>query len=276
MISYFSAFFITAILLAACFFLTRYFITKDQAAWKEKFTKVEKEHRAVEKAVRREEKKVTRLTQQCEDWKEKFEVSEKKYIPMVKELTAEKKALQTEVESLQSAINRLEGEKAQGLNKVEQLQKELTAQKEKYATDLSDSKGWKTSREKLMGEVKDVNTRLTRILRENDELKSRIVLQREKIAEAETIKKTFRKLRTSNKKLQEDLAYWEKKHYDVHHKIVEQNEELEVLKKEKNELKQLHDGNEILRQNLLKKIEEFKTKFVNVNNSYHELLAKHR
>ena len=276
MISYFSAFFITAILLAACFFLTRYFITKDQAAWKGNFTKLEREHKALEKTVKREEKKVARLTQQCDDWKEKFEASEKKYIPMVKELTADKKALEADVKNLQTAINKLEGEKGQGENKIEQLQKELTAQKEKYATDLSDSKGWKTRREKLMGEVKDVNTKLTRILRENDELKSRIVLQREKIAEAEIIKKTFRKLRASNKKLKEDLAYWEKKHYDAHHRLVDQDKEIEVLKKEKSDLKQLHDGNEILRQNLLKKIEEFKTKFVNVNNSYHELLAKNR
>jgi len=33
-------------------------------------------------------------------------------------------------------------------------------------------------------------------------------------------------------------------------------------------------GGKIQQENMMKKIEEFKTKFVNVNNAYHELKAE--
>jgi len=86
------------------------------------------------------------------------------------------------------------------------------------------------------------------------------------------MEREIRMLKTKTKKLQEDCTYWEKKHFDIHHELASLKKNADTLKSEYSELENLRKGDEILKANLLDQIKEFKTKFVDINNKYRDLV----
>ena len=81
-------------------------------------------------------------------------------------------------------------------------------------------------------------------------------------------------MKSTNRKLTKDLVYWEQKQFETNHELATTVKEIETIKAEREELVLRFKGAQIQKENMIKKIEEFKTKFVNVNNLYHELKAE--
>jgi len=71
---------------------------------------------------------------------------------------------------------------------------------------------------------------------------------------------------------EEDCTYWEKKHYDIHHELAQLKEKVVKLQAEYNEIDSLRKGDQILNDNLMSQVQEFKTKFVDINNKYRDLV----
>ena len=96
----------------------------------------------------------------------------------------------------------------------------------------------------------------------------------EKMHEVSKFTKEFRIMKSTNRKLTKDLIYWEQKQFETNHELATTTKEIVALKTEQEELVLRFKGAQIQKENMMMKIEEFKTKFVNVNNLYHELKEK--
>ena len=59
--------------------------------------------------------------------------------------------------------------------------------------------------------------------------------------------------------------------YDTHHELASLKTNVEKMEEDYKDLNLRFKGSLIEKQNILTKLEEFKTKFVNANNLYHEL-----
>ena len=117
----------------------------------------------------------------------------------------------------------------------------------------------------------------TKIVRTNmlkEELQNKIDGQVEKMHEVSKFAKEFRIMKSTNRKLTKDLTYWEQKQFETNHELATTTKEIVALKTEQEELVLRFKGAQIQKENMVKKIEEFKTKFVNVNNLYHKLKEK--
>ncbi len=274
MVSLFTFFFSLILAALAAFFLGKYFEGKNGKDWKLKYTDLQKEHDTVAKEAKRNGKQLKKMTQQHEASQEKLRNMEAKYKPMVQDLKEQLAAANQSIEDKSGEYVQMKVDYKRLNENLDRKQKELDKLKEKYTTDLADSKGWKSKRASLETEIRDLKNQLERSQSEYTKARKRIEVQMKELQEVAAYKKEFRSLKSSNKKLKEDLEYWEKKHYDAHHQLTATLEKVEGLEAKLNNEIQLKQGLEIQYQNSLEKIQEFKTKFVNVNNKYNKMLAK--
>ncbi len=272
--SWFMLFLLLSVAALIGYALSNFFKNKTDKDWKAKCLEAEKKYSEVHNENKKDKKKITNLTRQGETWKNKFEESEAKYIPITKKLETEKVELQESLDTKTTEFNKLQVTFKQIENKNERMSIELQKLKEKYATDLSDSKGWKNIRDRLNRQLDETKAKLEKSEKDKAKLNLKLEAQNKEVLEARKISSQFRVLKATNSKLNKDLAYWEKKHYDTHHELASSLTKIEELKEANKEVDLLHKGALIKEQNLLEKIQEFKTKFVNVNNKYHELINK--
>ena len=136
---------------------------------------------------------------------------------------------------------------------------------------MKDSKGWLNKRKQLEQEIVSWQKKVVSLQKENKTLKAKLATQETKMAEVSKFTQEFKNMRATNRKLSKDLKYWEQKHFDTHHELAQSKIDIEALQAASKEAELKFKGAEIQNENTLKKIEEFKTKFVNINNLYHEL-----
>jgi len=263
-------------LTAGIAFAIGWFLQKRQGEdWKDQFEVVEKRNLELANDAKKHKKVVNRLEQEANTWESKFEKSEEKYIPLTTKLNTDMATLREQLAAKNNEYGKLMTERNRHAERVERLEKEIANLKEKYATDLADSKDWKRKREQLMRQVKEFQVKHARGQREIDVLNKKLAEQTAQIKEAKSFVSSLRKLKAENKKLAVDLEYWEKMHYKTHHELAATKETLEQLQANHTQLNELKKGGEAEQKELLTKIEEFKTKFVNMNDKYYKLLKKH-
>jgi len=86
------------------------------------------------------------------------------------------------------------------------------------------------------------------------------------------LKRDLRKTTAQKNKLEKDVEYWEKKHYDTHHELAALVKTHEALTSERDELTEMRNGDAIVIGNMKKQIELFKTKFLDIDQKYKELV----
>ena len=247
---------------------------KQGAGWQNKCADLEAERSDLMNELKKEKKQGNRVKQQKDTWQSKFEEAEKKYVPLLERSKKETENLNTRIMEAENGRHTIKTELDRKAARVDQLEKELEKLKLRYDTDLSDSKGWKNKRDTLLREVKEYRAKYERTAKEAEQLRERLSNQSKSIKDAQAFQSDFRRLKATKQKLENDIEYWEKKHYDTHHELAATVKKLEDENAKNKELDLFMKGQEIKEQNMMKKLEEFKTKFVNVNNQYHELLNK--
>ena len=250
----------------------KFWQSRTSSAWQSKCDALESERSNLMNELKKEKKAASRIQQQKDSWQSKFEEAEKKYLPTVERSKKEIENLNTRILDSENTRHKMKTEVDSRNARVEQLEKEYEKLKLRYDTDMSDSKGWRNKRDSLEREVKEYRAKYERTEKEAEQLRERLSNQSKSIKEAQKFQADFRKLKAQKQKLENDIEYWEKKHYDTHHELAATIKKLEDGGKKNEELDLLMKGQEIKEQNMMKKLEEFKTKFVNVNNQYHELL----
>ena len=120
--------------------------------------------------------------------------------------------------------------------------------------------------------MKNLTTKLERQTVLANDYQKKYDKQAEEINKIRVIEREMRLLKTKTKSLEKDVEYWEKKHYDTHHELAALKKDSESMNSKYSEIEELRKGDEILKTNLMQQIQEFKTKFVDVNNKYRQIL----
>ena len=242
--------------------------------WKSRFDESQRELKSVSKQYKKDTKKVHQLEQHNANAQQKLEEVEAKYIPLNKDLTQQLQTAQTEIQTLQKENEKLTSDATYFKNQHEQIKKEKSRLNDKYANDMKASKGWANQKGSMERDIENFKAKLAASRKETKDLQKKIEAQLERMQEVNKFAQEFRNMKATNRKLTKDLDYWEKKHFETHHELAAATKEIDGLKKDKEDLFLRMKGGKIQQENMLKKIEEFKTKFVNVNNAYHELKAE--
>lgn len=256
------------------FFIGQNLKTKSDQNWKNQFNESSKELKSMTKKHHKEKKKNQQLERHQINTQQKIQETEEKYIPLNESLTQQIQTAQTELQNLQNDFDKLTSDHTYLTHQHQVLKKEKSRLNDKYATDLKASKGWANKKISLDREIENLKTRVLTSQKESKDLQKKIDAQVEKMQEVSKFAKEFRIMKSTNRKLTKDLAYWEQKQFETNHELATTVKEIEGLKTEREELVLRFKGAQIQKENMMKKIEEFKTKFVNVNNLYHELKGK--
>jgi len=255
------------------FLIGRKFKTKG-TDWKSRFDESQKELNTVSKQYKKDKKKVHQLEQQNTDAQQKLAEVEAKYIPINEDLTLQLQTAQTEIQTLKKETEKLSSDASYFTNQYEQVKKEKSRLNDKYATDMKASKGWANKKGSLERDIENFKVKLATSRKETKDSQKKVEAQLQRMQEVNKFAQEFRNMKATNRKLTKDLAYWEKKHFETHHELASVTKEIDQLKADKEDLILRMKGGRIQQDNMMKKIEEFKTKFVNVNNAYHELKAE--
>lgn len=244
---------------------------KNKFNWQEKFEATEKELNNTSKQLKKERNKVQQMEQQNGSWKAKYDAQEVKYAPMIEDYNDQINQLRTDANSQQDSYRKLESLYSSQTNQYDKLKKSHQRLQEKYTTDLADTKGWKNTKSSLESEIESHKKKIILGQRKIKELQETLDKQTNRINEANKFASEFRIMKAEKRRLTKDLAYWEKKHYDTHHELASLTKEVEKKDDDYKDLNLRFKGSLIEKENMMKKLEEFKTKFVNANNLYHEL-----
>ncbi len=256
------------------FFIGKNLKTKSDQNWKVKFNESSRELKSMTKKHHKEKKKSQQLERHQTNAQEKIQETEEKYIPLNESITQQLQVSQTELLALNTNFEKLTSDHTYLTHQYGLLKKEKSRLNDKYATDLKASKGWANTKISLDREIENLKERLLTSMKETKDLQRKIDAQVEKMQEVSKFAKEFRIMKSENRKLTKDLAYWEQKQFETNHELATTVKEIETIKSEREELVLRFKGAQIQKENMMKKIEEFKTKFVNVNNLYHELKGK--
>ena len=253
------------------YFIGKSYRGKNEVNWQEKFEDAEKELNNTSKQLKKERKRVEQMEQQNGSWKSKYEAQEEKYVPIVEDLNTQINQLKTEAKTQQDSYIKIENAHQSLTNQYDKTKKAYQKLQEKYTTDLADSKGWKNTQSSLTSEIESHKKKIILGRKEIKELKETLDKQTNRINEANKFASEFRIMKAEKRRLTKDLEYWEKKHYDTHHELAALTTNVEKMKEDYSDLNLRFKGALIEKQNMMEKLSEFKTKFVNANNLYHQL-----
>lgn len=255
------------------FLIGKNFSTKSDQNWKSQFDESSKELKSLTKKQNKEKKKIQQLEQQQTNTLQKLQEVEEKYMPLNESLTEQLQAAQTEMLTHQKGIEKLTSDYDHLTHQHQLLKKERARLNDKYATDLKASKGWGNQKFSLDSEIETLKGRLLTSRKETKAAEKKLEAQVEKMQEVSKFAQEFRIMKSNNRKLTKDLKYWEEKQFETNHQLANKIKEFDALKNDRAELVERIKGAQVQKENMMKKMEEFKTKFVNVNNLYHELKA---
>ncbi len=249
-----------------------YWKKRSEGTWQEDYKVIEKENKTLAKKAKKADKDNVRLKKQVDNWKEKAEHAEVQYKEEVANAKEQLSSFKTTEKQQLEQIRQLDSVNKNTKNSLERLENAHIKLKEKYNLDMADLKEWRKNKDKFNREVKDIKSQLKVANEKVLRLTTLSTKQAKEIEENNAFVSKLRGLKARNKKFAEDIAYWEKKHFDTHH-------ELAALKISFEELTNKHQALELQSQSvnqnnqqMLQKVQDFKTRFVDVHNKYHQLL----
>ncbi len=249
---------------------------RSEGTWKADFKKVDKENKSLEKQVAKKEKDINRLKKQTDSLKGKAADIEAMHVATISELktkiattTAENAAIKTERQDFKSKAQQLSTE----LDRLKKTHKKL---EDKYKQDTSNLKEWTTDRASFNRQFKDLKTKLKLAEEKTARLTGTIEKQNKEINENKAFVANLRSLKAQNSKFKEDLKYWEKKHYDTHHELATLKSKVDSVMERNQELEMVNQSAAQSNQQMLQKVQEFKTKFVDMNNKYHKMMESRK
>ena len=249
---------------------------RSEGTWKVDFKKVDKANKSLEKQVAKKEKDLNRLKKQTEGLKGKAADIEAVHIAKVTDLktkletlTAEHAAIKTERLDFKSKAQQLDTE----LDRLKKTHKKLD---EKYKKDTTNLKEWTTDRASFNRQFKDLKTKLKLAEEKIARLTTTVEKQTKEMDDNKAFVANLRSLKVQNIKFKEDLKYWEKKHYDTHHELATLKAKVDGVMERNQELEMVNQSAAQSNQQMLQKVQEFKTRFVDMNNKYHKLVESRK
>lgn len=232
------------------------------------------ENKQLLKSDKKDRKDADKYKKQAESWKLKFNELErnaaeevKKAQTSVTEAESNMKDLTEKNMKLEASKRTLEGAKERAENKYEQLNT-------RYKADLDDLKEWRSDKSKFDSHLKDYKSKLKLSGEQVEKLKALNEKQAAAVINAHEVTGKIRMLNAQLKKYKDDLKYWEKKHYDVNHELTKYKKVYGEVYHQHEDLKKEVEGYQNSIKEMEEKVADYKTRFVNANKEYHELLRE--
>lgn len=249
---------------------------RSEGTWKADFLATDKANKSLEKKAKKSEKDINRLKKQNEGLKGKLVViateNETKLTALQKEL-ATTKANHAEVKTSEQAFKVKSQQLSTEFDRLQKTHKKLEV---KYKQDTTNLKEWATDRASFNRQFKDLKTRAKLAEEKVAKLTTTIEKQAKEINDNKAFVTNLRSLKAQNSKFKEDLKYWEKKHYDTHHELANLKTKIDGIVERNQELEMINQSAAQSNQQMLQKVQEFKVKFVDMNNKYHKLVESRR
>jgi len=253
-----------------------YWKKRSEGTWKEDFLALEKEQKTLGKKAKKLEKENGRLKKQLDTWKEKSQLVEEEFTEYKERVKLELVTLKEDNQTKDKTIRQLESSNQNAKTNFERLEKNHTKLNEKYKEDMADLKEWRKNRDRFNRSTKDLKSRLKVSQEKVISLTASNEKMAKEIEENSAFISKLRALKARNKKLQEDLTYWEKKHYDCHHELANLKERVEGIETRNQELELQSQTATQTHQAMQQKVQEFKTRFVEINDKYHRLVETNK
>jgi len=236
--------------------------------WKLKYEEANSNYIDANKSYKAEKKRINQLIQQRDNWKAKHE----KVAPIPDQLKAEIKTHKDQLRANTDTIDSLNSEIKRLSSINEKLKSDLEKLKEKYATDMHDSRNWKSKRSSLQTEIETLSGKVRRLETDKKDLRAQVSLNTKKLDDYEVLKRNHRRLNKEQIRLKKDLEYWENKHYEAHHELSTSMETIKVQRDQLKDFKLKMQGEKLKQEQMMKQIGEFKTKFLDAKERYTALM----
>jgi len=249
---------------------------RSEGTWKVDFKRVDKANQSLEKQVAKKEKDLNRLKKQNQGAKGKLAEIEATHTTKMNALKTELETVTVQNTTLKTSEQDYKSKSQQLKTEFDRLQKTHKKLEEKYKKDTTNLKEWTTDRASFNRQFKDVKTKLKLAEEKVARLSGTIEKQNKEINDNKAFVANLRSLKAQNSKFKEDLKYWEKKHYDTHHELANLKTKVDGIVERNQELEMINQSAAQSNQQMLQKVQEFKVKFVDMNNKYHKLLESRK
>lgn len=270
-LDYFPAIIIALLIFFIAWVLSQVFAKRKHSNWKDKFQSSESELKELRKKMKNENLQVNQFKSKTEQWKNEFHILKQEFQHSQKKWDDDK---QTFIEGQEAQAKELKAfnNELQAKERItKKLQNDLDNLKKKYQTDIEDYTNWKRDKAGIVKENENQKVQIDKLKSLAKDLQTQLNEQKEAMESWREMERNIKMLKIKNKKLGDDISYWEKKHYDTHHELAQLKKTHEGSQSEFTKLVELRKGDEILKSNLLKQIQEFKSKFLDISDKYRDL-----
>lgn len=247
---------------------------KNKGNWEELYKEKENQNNKLAKRLKKDEAKITQLTSEKDTLRNNIDKLKAESNQTIGKAEDRVKIAETKLQNLKASVDKINSENNRLSIDHTAISERYKKFKEKYDAQAGDYKDKVKLSNHLQHENEKLKNTLAKLKSQITALKEEIENQTNTVNSAKESQKELRLLRVKNKKLSDDVVYWEKKHYDTHHELAALIKTQEGQSKKYLELESFRNGDQVLMDNLKKQIEQYKTKFIDVNHKYRELISK--
>jgi len=251
----------------AFFFLGRYFGSRLLSSIQPQYDTLVSEHQNLQKQFKSRQKGISQIENDRDQVKANYAELQSEF-ERYKVNDGATKARFTE---LQNEVVKLRSANEASKKTIEDLQQRLNAANDKFRSNQKDTKSWRDEIDTLTRSENDLRTKLNSSLSTNKQLRAKLEAIGNANEEIERLKGQLKATEKENKRFAKDCAYWEKQHYDAHHKLAASITDMEVLQAKINNEILEKKGLEIQGENMLATLADYKKKLIYANERYHNL-----
>lgn len=209
-------------------FLLKFLLGKSTGTdYKSKFESLDKEHAAANKDLGRAQKSLAKSHDERDNWKSKYDELNQQLTKGQNDERALIKGLKEEIVTAKKETAIVEAEKERANTRFERLKTEFESYKKKMQVEKDAIKSYKVELERLKKAESTHTEEIEKYKRQNGEMKISLEKQFQKMSEINQSASVMRRMRAKNIKIQTDLEYWEKKHFETHHELAKLKKSLE-------------------------------------------------
>jgi len=254
----------------AFFFLGRYFGSRLLSTIQPKYNALEAEHSNLQKQYKSRQKGISQIETERDTYKSDLGILQSEF----DRYKANDGATKSRFTELQNEVVKLRSANDNSKQRIVELQDKLAVANEKFRDNQKDTKTWREDIDALKRSENDLRTKLNSSHSSNKQLVAKLEATKNAKEEIDRLKDQLKATEKENKRFAKDCAYWEKQHYDTHHKLAASLEDIEALQaKMDNEILE-KKGLQIQGDNMMETLADYKKKLIYANERYHNLSGK--
>lgn len=251
----------------AFFFLGKYFGGRSFTDLQNGHNHLQGEHQNLQKQYKSIQKGVSQADQDRDQAKEKLQSLSTEF----ETYKANDRDSKSRFSQLQGEVLTLRANADKSNQTIEDLHNRLNAANDKFRDNQKDSKAWRNEIEGLNRSLKDYQLKLKSSNSSNAQLKAKLAEIGDVNEQLTQMKADQKANQKEIKRLTKDCAYWEKQHYDAHHKLASSLDSIEELNGTIQQAKVEKQGLQAQEAAMQNTLDDFKKKLIYANERYHNM-----